>query len=134
MYLVYTEYAAHCVHDVIIGVCENMKEVIESVWTFSRFILRIEEITFEESNHLIYIAKITKENYDILKEFEKKYEEDFVKYMDKPYFREWSKQPDDINVTFWYGVFRGEEKSDVLFSEEDCKIIENIIGGSELLE
>ena len=34
MYLVHTELDAHCIHNVILGICENMNEVIEIIWNF----------------------------------------------------------------------------------------------------
>lgn len=40
MYIVYTEYAAQCVHDVVLGICEDMNEVIEIIWNYSRLILK----------------------------------------------------------------------------------------------
>ena len=48
MYLVHTDLDAHCVHDVIVGICENMNEVIEIIWNFSRFVLHTTEILMKK--------------------------------------------------------------------------------------
>ena len=66
MYLVYTEYDAHCKHDVILGICENINQVIEIIWNYSRFILYTTQNTYEENHNIIKISKIKKEHYEIL--------------------------------------------------------------------
>ena len=46
-------------------------------------------------------------------------------------FEEWSDE--SFNVLFWYGIYDSEEEIDILFSKEDCKIIENIIKNTSLI-
>lgn len=133
MYLVYTEYTAHCVNNVILGVCENMREVTGVIWTFSRFYLKIYDQTFEECNDLIYIAKISEDFYDILKKLEKKYNDKYDSYIEH-YFPKWINDPDEMVTEFWYGTFKYEEEKGILFSKEDCELIEKIIEESETLE
>jgi hypothetical protein len=132
MYIVYTEYAAHCCHDVVLGICENINEVIEIIWTFSRFVLTVYNNTFEENNELIKIAKITQEDYTVLDTLYKKYEDKLLEYISNPRFNEWENE--SLNINFWYGVFDSEEKKDILFKKKDCNIIKNIIKNSILLE
>ena len=92
MYLVYTEYAAHCVHDVVLGICENMNEVIEIIWIFSRFTLHVDGNTYEENCNLIKIAKITDNNYKILENLYSKYEEKLQEYLENPRFDGWNNE------------------------------------------
>ena len=132
MYLVYTEYVAHCVHDVVLGICENINEVIEIIWNYSRMVLKMTDETFEENGNIINIAIITKEDYNVLDNLYKKYEEDLDEYKEKSMFCGW--KPEILNTYFWYGVFDSEEKEYILFSEKDCEIIKNIIQKSTLLE
>ena len=129
MYIVYTEYAAHCVHDVVLGICENMNEVIEIIWNFSRFILHTTGNTYEKNHDIIKISKITLEQYNILTELYKKYKDKLLEYMER--FREW--KDESCNVIFWYGVYASEEEKDILFSKEDCKILEDIVKNTSLI-
>lgn len=45
-------------------------------------------------------------------------------------FKDWTNE--SFQVWFWYGVYMSEEEKDVLFSPEDCKIVETIINGAPL--
>ena len=87
MYLVHTDLDAHCVHDVIVGICENMNEVIEIIWNFSRFVLHTTGNTYEENHDIIKISKITKDQYNILDILYNKYEDKLLEYMER--FEEW---------------------------------------------
>lgn len=129
MYLIHTELDAHCVHNVILGICENMNEVIEIIWNFSRFVLHTTGNTYEENHDIIKISKITKEQYNMLDVLYKKYEDKLLEYIEK--FEEWNDE--SCNVIFWYGVYDSEEEKDILFSKEDCKIIEDIVKNTSLI-
>lgn len=131
MYLIYTECVATCVHDVVLGICENMNEVIEIIWNFSRFTLHVDGKTYEENCNLIKIAKITDNNYKILENLYSKYEEKLQEYLENPRFDGW--KDESCNVYFWYGVYDSEETKDILFINEDCEIIKNIVKESTLL-
>ena len=126
MYLVCSSYAAHCVHEVVLGICENMQEITEIVWNFSRFILHTTGETYEENNNLIEIYKITEEDYKTLDKLYQKYEEQLLEYMEKSVYTK-NYEVDILNAYFWYGVFDSEEKKDIVFSNSDCELIKNII-------
>ena len=98
MYLVHTELDAHCVHNVILGICENMNEVIEIIWNFSRFILHTTGNTYEENHDIIKISKITKDQYNIFNDLYKKYEDKLLEYMER--FEEWK----DESFKFIFGM------------------------------
>lgn len=110
-----------------------MNEVIEIIWNFSRFILHTTGNTYEENHDIIKISKITKEQYNIFNNLYEKYEDKFedklLEYME--IFEEW--KDESYNAIFWYGVYDSEEEKDILFSKEDCKIIENIIKNTSLI-
>jgi len=115
---------------VILGICENMYEVIEIIWNFSRFDLQTTGNTYEENHDIIKISKITEEHYTIFNDLYDKYEYKLFDYMER--FKDWNDEY--FNAVFWYGVYNSEEKKDILFSKEDCKIIENIIETLDILE
>ena len=132
MYLIYTECVATCVHDVVLGICENMNEVIEIIWNFSRFTLHVDGNTYEENGNLIKIAKISENNYKILEKLYSKYEDKLQEYLENSRFDGW--KDESCNVSFWYGVYDSEETKDILFINEDCEIIKNIVKESTLLD
>ena len=108
-----------------------MNEVIEIIWNFSRFTLHVDGNTYEENCNLIKIAKITDYNYKILKLLYSKYEDKLQEYLENPRFDGW--KDESCNVYFWYGVYDSEEEKDILFSKEDCKIIEDIVKNTLLI-
>jgi hypothetical protein len=122
MYLVYTELDSQCIHNVILGICENMNEVIEIIWNFSRFVLHTTEKTYEENHNIIKISKITKDQYNIFSNLYKIYEDKLLEYMER--FKEWKNE--SCNTIFWYGVYDSEKK-------KDCKIIKDIIKNTSLI-
>jgi hypothetical protein len=126
MYIVYTEYPAHCIYNVILGSCKDMNEVIEIIWNFSRLVLKKTGHTFEENGDIIKIAKITTDDYNILQQIYNKYEDKLeeIKYSEE--FNGW--EPEVLNVNFWYGVFMdSEEPEKIIFTKSDCNIIRKII-------
>ena len=126
MYIVYTEYPAHCIYHVILGSCKNMNEVIEIIWNFSRLVLKKTGYTFEENNDIIKIAKITKDDYNILEQIYEKYENELEELKYSKEFNGW--KPEELNVNFWYGVFMDSETPEkIIFSKNDCNIIRKII-------
>ena len=132
MYIVYTEYPAHCIYDVILGVCKNMNEVTEIIWNFSRLVLKKTGYTFEENNDIINIAKITTDDYSILQQIYKKYEDELEELKYSSEFNGW--EPEEFNVSLWYGVFMDSETPEkIIFSKEDCNIIKKIVKKSILL-
>ena len=133
MFIIYTEYPAHCIYNVILGVCKNMNEVAEIIWNFSRLILKKTGNTFEENGDIVKIAKISKDDYSILERIYKKYEDelDELKYSED--LNGW--EPEVFNVYFWYGVFMDSETPEkIIFSSEDCNIIRKIIKNSTSLD
>lgn len=76
---------------------------------------------------------ITKDNYDVLDALYEKYEEALDEYKSRPCFNDWTDR-DTLNVMFWYGVFDSEEDHEVVFSKEDCEVINSIISGAALLQ
>ena len=38
MFIVYTEYPAQCIYNVILDICMNINEVTEIIWNFSRLV------------------------------------------------------------------------------------------------
>jgi hypothetical protein len=132
MYIVYTEHLAHCVHDVIIGICKNMNEVIETIWTFSRFRLHILNEEFCENMHIIKIKRIVEQDFNILESLYKKYIFDIEEYVEhNPLFKGYFL--DSFDFYYLYGVYDTEDDCDIIFSKDDCKIIKNIIDKSILL-
>ena len=87
-----------------------MNQVIEIIWNFSRFVFHTTGYTYEENGDLIQISKITKEQYDILENLYKKYEDELLEYMER-FEKEW--KDESCYVFFWYGVYNSEEKKDV---------------------
>ena len=76
-----------------------------------------------------HTPKITKDQYNIFNDLYKKYEDKLLEYMER--FEEWNDE--SCNVIFWYGVYDSEEEKDILFSKEDCKIIEDIVKKTSLI-
>ena len=133
MYIVYTEYPAHCIYDVILGACKNMNEVIEIIWNFSRLVLKKTGHTFEENGDIIKIARITTDDYNVLQQIYKKYENELDELIYSKEFNGW--EPEILNVYFWYGVFMdSEEPEKIIFSKDDCNIIKTIIDKSTSLD
>jgi hypothetical protein len=136
MYIVYTEYPAHCIYNVILGVCKNMNEVIEIIWNFSRLILKKTGHTFEENRvgqGIIKIGRISTDDYSILEQMYNKYEEELDELIYSEEFNGW--KPEVLNVYFWYGVFMdSEEPEKIIFSKDDCNIIKKIIKNSKSLD
>ena len=98
MFIIYTEYPAHCIYNVILGICKNMNEVAEIIWNFSRLILKKTGNTFEENGDIVKIAKISKDDFSILERIYKKYEDelDELKYSED--LNGW--EPEVFNVYF----------------------------------
>ncbi len=133
MYLICSSYEDQCVHDAVLGICKDMKELTEIVWNFSRFILHTTGDTYEENNHMIYIYQITDDDYKILDKLYDKYDVQLSEYMEKSVYCK-NYKVNNFNVYFWYGVFNSEEKQDILFSTNDCKLIRDIIKRSQVVE
>ena len=133
-YLVYSTYVGCSCHDVVLGVCESINEVVEIVWVFSRFVLQVYGHTYEENKDLIQIAVITKDHYDVLLTLYDKYESALEEYKDQTRFKDWT-DCDTLNVLFWNGVFySSEQQSDIVFSQADCEVIRSIVSAATLLE
>jgi hypothetical protein len=129
MNIVYTEYPAHCIYNVILGVCKDMNEVIEIIWNYSRLVLKKTGYTFEENGDIIKIARITIDDYSILQQIYNKYEDKLDELKCSEEFNGW--KPEVLNVYFWYGVFMDSETPEkIIFSKSDCNIIRKIIKNS----
>ena len=126
MFIVYTEYPAHCIYNVILGICMNINEVTEIIWNFSRLVLKKNGYTFEENDDIIKIGKITKDDFYILQKMYKKYENELEEFKNSPEFNGWISE--EFNANFWYGIFMDSELPDkIIFSKKDCNIIKKII-------
>jgi hypothetical protein len=133
MYLICSSYADQCDHNVVLGICKNMRELTEIVWNFSRFILHTTGNTYEENNDLINIYKINEDDYKTLDKLYRKYEVPLSEYMEKSVYCK-NYKVNNFGVCFWYGVFDSEEKKDILFLKSDCKLIIDIIKRSQVIE
>tara|TARA_Y100000385_G_C13107852_1_gene649523 strand:- start:5540 stop:5932 length:393 start_codon:yes stop_codon:yes gene_type:complete len=130
MYLVHTENIGNYIHNVIIGICLNINEVTEIIWNYSRFIFHTTGESFKANNELIKISKISPDQYNILNNIYKKYEDEILDIMEV--FKNW--KDESCNVYFWYGIYDSEYEKDILFSYEDCKLITNIIKNTQLIK
>ncbi len=138
MYIIYVELEAHVISSKILGISTNLDGIIEIIWTYSRFMKKLDNFTYEENIEHIKISKITNENYEILNKLLNKYDYELYEKLEKLINSEEESSSNEwkdecCNVKFYHALYDTDCDLETVFSKKECKIINKIIDNSTLL-
>ena len=125
MYLVILSSRAHVDKKVILGISKTNDGVFGILWNNTLLSTKLGyNFADENISHKINVYKISDDDYNYLSKIEGNRSE-IIDEMFEEY--QFDSSDNDAESIFWYGVYVSEDDNKIVFTEEQCKKIKQII-------